>query len=1075
MTVKSRKFSKGIRLKPTTMSATLEGEIRADSANLRFKAYIAGAERTLVTEDQTQTLTNKDIDADNNTVSNIETDNLKAGVLNTDLSGAATDTELPSALAVKTALEGQNEASEVEFDPSTSTLSDTNVQDAIDSLDGKAVNNNSVISGHISSGTAHSAASIFNTPSGNLTATDQQAANNELQSDIDTRALADNGTLTNASIETPTRLDVKQDTEANLITYALTATNGQLCFATDTKEMYQVVDTVLKPVGGGGASFEINQASHSLSVGDGIFHNGTLFVKAQADAETTLAYQVVIEVSDSDNFIAADIGRVEVPTHGFTVGEYYFLSDATPGLPVTTEPSTGFSNPLFYVEDANILHIKCLRPTTIGAGISIDDLSDVSAAAPTDGQALVYVDANSRYEAQDVATQVELDAQAALLTAHEAETATHGVTEIVGTSEAQDLSNKTITDALIMEEQAVTPSNPSAGDKKVYPKTDGKMYTLDSAGNEVEIGSGSGASGINYIENSDFEEDATGWSNTGAISIAAVTSDLLRGEKNLGITKTSDVSGSTISYDLFTIDKADLAKKLTISFDYDFSNGYADGDIRVQIVKDPNGTAEVIRVNGEDIKAGKGTHYAQFQTDATEQEYRLELYWVDSGTGIVSLNIDNVIVGPTNLAFGQLTKIQNGKLSGASFLSTVRRFSTNAETGDVGLLTYSDDGTNATRLTANLDNITISVTYQEEPAGSSNNNVSFISVNGTKVSTSAMNATPAKLEFQNTLHVELNQGDYISFEVNETTRFETSGNTFVSYTATRSSNTQMSEDLGGRDVVVTGAGNSGAVISANTERIDFTTVIDTTASWSNVSGNGTDTFTAPETGSYIISGCIYATAPVASVSVYIYVNGARNVQGARSDAQATIPFTGTVYLTKGDLVDIRTADTFTLNNATAEHWIHIQKLASPQTILETETVAARYTSNSGQSIPHNSGTVVVFEDIDYDTHNAYNPSTGVYTIPASGIYSVSGCLRMGGVADVTGYTLIQIAVNGSTSTRHYEYNNSNTPDFVALDINDKLSLEKGDEVDINVFQASGNTGTVVADPLDNIFSIARIK
>lgn len=48
------------------------------------------------------TLTNKTINADNNTISNLEVDNLKAGVLDTDLSSvSASDDTLPSAKAVK--------------------------------------------------------------------------------------------------------------------------------------------------------------------------------------------------------------------------------------------------------------------------------------------------------------------------------------------------------------------------------------------------------------------------------------------------------------------------------------------------------------------------------------------------------------------------------------------------------------------------------------------------------------------------------------------------------------------------------------------------------------------------------------------------------------------------------------------------------------------------------------------------------------------------------------------------------------------------------------------------------------
>lgn len=48
-----------------------------------------------------QTVTNKTINADNNNITDLEVDNLKAGVLNTDLTGATSDTEIPSAKATK--------------------------------------------------------------------------------------------------------------------------------------------------------------------------------------------------------------------------------------------------------------------------------------------------------------------------------------------------------------------------------------------------------------------------------------------------------------------------------------------------------------------------------------------------------------------------------------------------------------------------------------------------------------------------------------------------------------------------------------------------------------------------------------------------------------------------------------------------------------------------------------------------------------------------------------------------------------------------------------------------------------
>lgn len=399
-----RYFVKGIELRGESSDPAdnLSGSVWHNSTSGKLKAYIESAIREIITADQTQTLTNKTIDADNNTVSNLEVDNFKSGVVDTDGTLAAnSDTKIATQKAVKTyvdtRIQSKDEASEITVNDSsfvqlapagnvqlalentdglidyqttqinniiadvksgavvgydlvddtdvtptsltsankkirvtgtiahsinmpdpttlangskieivnygsgttsvykndgitlittlppshktefiiTNTSTETYIFDVLPARTAAGYNfankellnvstptastsaaNKSYVDAHINDTTdAHAASAITNTPSGNLSATDVQSALNELQTDIDSH-LSDttpHATIQNSSIETPSRLDPKNGTKGALTTYALTAQNGELVFATDTKEFFYVKDGLLTEAGGGGS------------------------------------------------------------------------------------------------------------------------------------------------------------------------------------------------------------------------------------------------------------------------------------------------------------------------------------------------------------------------------------------------------------------------------------------------------------------------------------------------------------------------------------------------------------------------------------------------------------------------------------------------------------------------------------------------------------------------------------------------------------------------------------------------------------------------------------------------------
>ena len=105
----------------TLTNKTLTAPVISTISNSGTVTLPTGAE-TLVGRATTDTLTNKTIDVDSNTVSNIEVDNLKSGVLDTNLTSVSgSDDTLASAKAIKTYVDTQVGGSSLEFTGDTTT------------------------------------------------------------------------------------------------------------------------------------------------------------------------------------------------------------------------------------------------------------------------------------------------------------------------------------------------------------------------------------------------------------------------------------------------------------------------------------------------------------------------------------------------------------------------------------------------------------------------------------------------------------------------------------------------------------------------------------------------------------------------------------------------------------------------------------------------------------------------------------------------------------------------------------------------------------------------------------------
>ena len=140
---------------------------------------------------------------------------------------------------------------------------------------------------------------------------------------------------------------------------------------------------------------------------------------------------------------------------------------------------------------------------------------------------------------------------------------------------------------------------------------------------------------------------------------------------------------------------------------------------------------------------------------------------------------------------------------------------------------------------------------------------------------------------------------------------------------------------------------------------------------------------------------------------------------------------------------------------------------------------ARYTTNTAQSIPNTSATIVDFEDKDYDINNEV--TTGAawkFTAKSPGYYHVSARVLFGNSSawNAGEYAALRIVKNGNDVLRtDGKTADATVTQNMPAEANGTLYLNTGDYVQITALQTTGGALSIINDGLYNSVSVTKIS
>lgn len=563
----------------------------------------------------------------------------------------------------------------------------------------------------------------------------------------------------------------------------------------------------------------------------------------------------------------------------------------------------------------------------------------------------------------------------------------------------------------------------------------------------VITSSGSESSGINYITNGLASQGNTnGWmlyadtpgpspvSGGGSpgtgITFVTSTSSPLRGAYDFLLSRpASNKQGQGVRFD-FTIDPADQATVLSVSFDYSAVSGtFAGGtqapgtitpsDITVWIYDITN--SQLIQVAPYVLVGNQASQYhfkGVFQTASNSTSYRLIFHCGTTNTTAFGLTIDNVQVGPQIQVLGPAfsdwqsfvmtitgsisnpTKATSPTVDAAAWrrsgdsMEIVYSYRSNAGSGG-----SAGSGTYKFQLPSGYSIDFTKVTQGAESAGlgvvgscsAINGSANFDGVVCTDSSTSValyIGNDSIALAFLGSSNIPLNAESWLTFIAKVP---------IVGW----SSNVLMSSDTDTRTVAMN-ATNVGGTLNASTNDVTWSTIVK-----DSHGAMGSTSYTVPVSGFYYIDAyarmdATYSLGNDAELSINI--NGSSIYFGLDRAGGAQVSLfphvTAIAFLNSGNTIKIQSSNagsgpTYTSQTTYAQ--LSIFRLSGPSVIAATEQVAAVYQANSNTSITNGVDVPVDFLSKEIDTHGAVNNVSGSwkFTAPISGNYRVGASVTFG--------------------------------------------------------------------------------